>query len=112
MKSKSKIPPLNKPDGTKAFDAKDKIETLESLRLLKFVYYQSANKVINHNSGKFPGPDGWHPCLLKEISDLIDTPLSMLFQKSLNEGVLPLQWLEACITAIYKKGLKDIRRKL
>ena len=30
MKSKSKIPPLNKPDGTKAFDAKDKSETLNS----------------------------------------------------------------------------------
>ena len=66
------------------------------------------NKLININSGKSPGPDGWHPCLLKEISDLIDTPLSMLFQKSLKEGVLPLQWLEASITAIYKKGLKDI----
>ena len=31
-----------------------------------------------------------------------------LFQKLLNEGVLPIQWLEACITAIYKNGLKDI----
>ena len=30
MKSKSKIPPLNKPDGTKAIDAKDKAETLNS----------------------------------------------------------------------------------
>ena len=39
---------------------------------------------------------------------MIDTPLSMLFQKSLNEGILPLQWLEACITGIYKKGLKYI----
>ena len=27
---KSKIPPLNKPDGTKAFAAKDKAETLNS----------------------------------------------------------------------------------
>ena len=63
MKSKRKIPPLNKPDDTKAFDAKDKAETLNSffssifttsngqhtyyecyifLRL-KFIYYQSAN---------------------------------------------------------------------
>ena len=30
MKSKSKIPPLNKPDGTKAFGAKDNAETLNS----------------------------------------------------------------------------------
>ena len=66
------------------------------------------NKLIDLNSGKSPGPDGWHPCLLKEISDLIDIPLSLLFQKSLNEGVLSLQWLEACITAINKKELKYI----
>ena len=124
MKSKTKIPPLNKPDGTKAFDAKDKAETLNSFCIFttevmdnipitnatflrdilnSFTISQQMvyNKLINLNSGK------WHPCLLKEISDLIDT-LSMLFQKSLNEGVLPLQWLEACITAVYKKGLKDI----
>ena len=66
------------------------------------------NKLINLNSGKSPGPDGRHPCLLKEISNLIDTRLSMLFKISLNDGVLPLQWLEACITSIHKKGLKDI----
>ena len=133
IKSKSKIPPLNKPDCTKAFDAKDKAETLNSFFssifttevmdnipitndiflgdfLNSFIISQQMvyNKLINLNSGKSPGPDGWHPCLLKEMSDLIDNPLSMLFQKSLNEGVLPIQWLEACITAIYKKGLKDI----
>ena len=127
MKSKSKIPPLNKPDGTKAFDAKDKAETLNSYFsgifttevmdnilitnatslgdfLNSFTIRQQMvyDKLLNINSGKSPGLDGWHPCLLKEISQLIDTPLSMLFQKSLNEGVLP------CITAIYKKGLKDI----
>ena len=26
------------------------------------------NKLINLNSGKPPGPDGWHPCLLKDIA--------------------------------------------
>ena len=55
-------------------------------------------KLINLNSGESTGPDGWRPCLLKEISDLVDTPHSMFFQKS----------LEAFIAAIYKKGLKYI----
>lgn len=35
-------------------------------------------------------------------------PLSIIFQKSLNEGVLPSDWLRACITAIHKKGEKGI----
>ena len=28
--------------------------------------------------------------------------------KSTNEGVVPLQWLQACITAIHKKGAKNL----
>ena len=31
----------------------------------------------------------------------------MLFNKSLCEGIVPIQWVEACITAIHKKGLKS-----
>ena len=34
-------------------------------------------------------------------------PLAILFQKSLKEGVVPSQWLEASVTAIHKKGLKN-----
>ena len=119
MKSKSKIPPLDKPDGTKAFDAKDKAENLNSFFSSIFTtevmdnipitnttflgYFLNSftisqqmvyNKLINLNSRKSPRPDRYS--------------FSMLFQKSLSEGVLPLQWLEACITAIYKKGLKYI----
>ena len=31
-------------------------------------------------------------------------PLSILYNKSIKEGILPSQWLEASITAIHKKG--------
>ena len=59
--------------------------------------------------GKSPGPDMWHPIFLKNIADLISTPLAILFQKSLDEGTLPSDWLKACVTAIYKnKGKKDL----
>ena len=50
----------------------------------------------------------WHPITLKNVADLITEPLSTLFEKSLNEGIVPAQWLEACITAIHKKGLKNL----
>ena len=64
-------------------------------------------KLMKLNPGKTPGPDKWHPRFLKNIADLISHPLSILFQKSLNEGILPSDWLKACITAIYKKGEKS-----
>ena len=65
-------------------------------------------KIQDLNPGKSPGPDGWHPIFLKNIADLIITPLSTIFQKSSNEGIVPSQWLVACITAIHKKGLKNL----
>ena len=63
-------------------------------------------KLEELNPVKTPGPDGWYPVLLIGIADMISLPLSILFQKSLNEGILPSQWLKACITAIHQKGSK------
>ena len=65
-------------------------------------------KIQEMNPGKSPGPDGWHPVFLKNVADLISQPISILFQKSLIEGIVPSQWLRACITAIHKKGAKNI----
>ena len=65
-------------------------------------------KLAELNPSKTPGPDKWHPLLLRSIADLISLPLSILFQKSLNEGILPGEWLRACITAIHKKGEKAV----
>ena len=65
-------------------------------------------KLNDLNAGKSPGPDKWHPVFLKNVADLIAEPLAILFNKSLNEGILPSQWLKACITAIHKKGDKGL----
>ena len=65
-------------------------------------------KLHDLNPGKTPGEDGWHPIFLKNITDLIIEPLTILFQKSLNEGVVPPQWLNGCITAIHKKEERNL----
>ena len=65
-------------------------------------------KIQGLKPGKSPGPDGWHPFSLKKLCDNIKVPLAVLFQKSLRDGVVPSQWLEASVTAIHKKGLKNI----
>ena len=69
-------------------------------------------KIKDLNPGKTPGPDGWHPIFLKSIAEQIISPFSVLYQKSLNEGIVPSQWLEANITGIHKKGQKKFGRKL
>ena len=62
----------------------------------------------NLKVNKTPGPDGLHPRILSELSNELTEPLILLFQKSLDEGVVPKAWKEALITPIFKKGSKSI----
>ena len=132
-KSRIKIPSLRRADGSVASTSSEKAEALNNFfssvftkenlstiprteqeflgnRLNAFVITPEAvlKKLQDLNPGKTPGPDGWHPVLLKSIADLIAQPLSILFQKSLDEGVLPMDWLKACVTSIHKKGAKNL----
>lgn len=56
------------------------------------------------NPNKSSGPDGFHPRILKEFAY---EPLALVFQKSLQESVLPSDWKEAQVTPLFKKGEKD-----
>ena len=56
---------------------------------------------------KSPGPDNIHPIFLRETAYNIALPLTLIFRKSLDEGVLPEEWKCANITPIHKKGLRS-----
>jgi len=56
---------------------------------------------------KSPGPDNIHPMFLRETAYNIALPLTLIFRKSLDEGVLPEEWKCANITPIHKKGLRS-----
>ena len=62
----------------------------------------------NLKVNKSPGPDCLHPRLLKELSSELKGPLTILFKRSLGEGLLPRDWKDAHITPIHKKGNKEI----
>lgn len=58
---------------------------------------------VNKNGG----PDGIPNIFLKHTSEQIFKPLSILFNKSLSEGVFPIRFKTANLTPIFKKGDKS-----
>jgi len=52
------------------------------------------------------GTDGITPMLLKEMKEYIVEPLTLIFRKSLEGGVLPTDWKVANVVPIFKKGVK------
>ena len=66
-----------------------------------------AQKIKKKKDNKSPGVDGIPPKLLKEIVEQISTPLTKLFNLSLEEGIVPSEWKEANITLLFKKGSRN-----
>ena len=56
---------------------------------------------------KSPGVDGIAPKLLFEIVEQISIPLATVFNLSLEERIVPLEWKEANIIPLFKKGSKN-----
>ena len=56
------------------------------------------------NVSKSPGPDGLHQRILYETRTKITNPLKLIFEASLKLKELPHDWVNANISAIYKKG--------
>ena len=56
---------------------------------------------------KSPGVDGIAPKILKETAEQMCTPLAHVFNMSLREGIVPLEWKEANIIPLFKKRFKN-----
>ena len=65
------------------------------------------SKINNMKENKSPGVDGLSPKILKETVEQISTPLAHVFNMSLQEGIVPLEWKEANIIPLFKKGSRN-----
>ena len=69
------------------------------------------NRVHKHLSNiyshKASGPDGIHCKILKNCSESLAYPLSLILKVSYNTGSLPKEWKLANVVPIHKKGDKD-----
>jgi len=55
------------------------------------------------NSYKSPGPSGLHSRIMFETKNVISTHLGVIFEASMRMKQLPKDWINANISAIYKK---------
>ena len=67
-----------------------------------------ASKINNMKENKSPGVDGLSPKILKETVEQISKPLAHVFNMSLQEGIVPLEWKEANIIPLFKKVSRQV----
>ena len=60
------------------------------------------------NPNKACGPDNISPTVLKQLAPTIAPILTDLFNRSYSSGVVPQDWRDANVTAVYKKGKKTV----
>ena len=66
-----------------------------------------AQKIKAMEENKSPGVDVIPPKLLMETVNQISIPLARVFNLSLKDGVVPLEWKEANIIPLFKKGSRN-----
>ena len=59
---------------------------------------------------KSPVPDELYLRILKELSNELSPPLSLIFSKSFSEGKLPQDWKDVIIASLHQKGEKEFAR--
>ena len=65
-------------------------------------------KIVKLRSSAAPGPDRICPRVLQAVVDSIALPLSILYTRSLSEGVVPEDWRRANVPPVFKKGSKCV----
>ena len=66
------------------------------------------NLLSKIDPNKAIGPDGLHGKILKNCSNSLAYPLAILYKMSYNSGIIPLEWKEANVVPIFKKGSKTL----
>ena len=64
--------------------------------------------IMGLKESKSQGPDELHPRVIKECVEEIAEPLTIIFRKSLDEGILPDVWKSVNVTAIFKAGKRSL----
>ena len=65
------------------------------------------DKLSKFNQNKAQGPDQVPPRVLTELSEQLAGPLCILFNKSIESGLIPDEWKVADLTTNHTQGIID-----
>ena len=98
----------------------DQIEQNPNDDLLKHIVHEQSSLSLNPvdrnhalnatkqlKNGKATGPDKIPIMLIKDVTDLLSQPLTMIFTSSLRKGIFPVTWKVAKVTPIFKSGFRS-----
>ena len=134
MKTNTGIGPLLRKDGQIAVSDADKVDVLNTIFSSVFTRKNTTNipqtevveksegrtqtdvkvtlKAVHYklnklNSNKAQGANQAPATVLKELNEQLAMPLCILLNKSLESGLIPVDWTVADVTAIFEKGTKS-----
>lgn len=81
----------------------DSSDTIYSVEITESLVLKHL-KALNPSKG--PGCDGIPPILLINCAKNLAEPVSLLFKRSLKEGIFPDQWKVAHVVPVHKSGSK------
>ena len=79
-----------------------------SLSDVQITFEEVSQQLLRLQSHKSAGPDQCHPCVLYNIQESLVAPLTLIYNKSLKDGILPDCWRKATIVAIHKNGQSEM----
>ncbi|XP_008483685.1 uncharacterized protein LOC113472006 [Diaphorina citri] len=85
------------------FGLSQSLVCLSRIQLTSDVVFKKLNSLQKSSSA---GPDGVPPLLLRECAAELCRPLTLLFNKSLTDGVFPQFWKDSFVIPLYKAGSK------
>ena len=78
----------------------------ETLNQVEFTAEKVKKKLSALKPTAAPGPDGVWTRILHQLAESLSCPLSMIFSKLFDEGIVPDMWLRAHVCPVFKKGTK------
>lgn len=79
-----------------------------TLNSLSFTAEETEKVINNLNTHKGAGPDGIPNIFFQKTSSIISLPLTVIFNKSLANGICPIAFKEAFVVPIFKQGKKSL----
>ena len=85
----------------------DKLTEDEKMEEFTVSMEEVEKRLLNLKGDKAPGPDNIPGYFLKQASAELSKPLALIFNDSLNTGIVPRDWRVANVIPIFKKGDRD-----